>query len=631
MVDEIKARNEIVSVVEQYVRLEKRSGANFFGLCPFHSEDTPSFSVSPNKQIFYCFGCHKGGNVIQFVREVEKCSWPQAIQILAERAGIKLPEPDDEAYRRRAELHSAIQQIYLEAARYYYLNLTGDAGGVARQYLNQRGLGVGIARKFGLGYAPDEWDGLLRHLQSKGFTDPALLEKTGLFKHGKQSGLYDLFRHRLVFPILDVMNRVIAFGGRVLDNGQPKYINSPETAIYTKGKHLYGLNLAKNSREKQLVLVEGYMDAIAMHQAGIDYAVAILGTALTENQAQLLRKYTENVIVGFDADAAGQAAALRSLDLLTARGLKVTVLQVPEGKDPDEYIRRNGPERFRALIDQALPLLDFKLLVARRQHTVRDQLDILGFQDEACQILTREENGIVRELYAAKVAEILHTSPESVLREIDRRLQQSGPGRTAETGADQLRQQLQQRRTGSGGPGGLAAPAGAAGTAGQSGAPDADSPETSVADKASREEIYLLSLLAAEPTIYANLAELPQVTDFSAGTMRAVAAIVLDSLARGETVETSRLIELGEDRTIHHKPLTDLLARASMKLEETFQKQDLNVTASELIRKCRRQQLIVRRDQLARQADDRQDPAAAREAMATLLQIRRQIDDLRDR
>ncbi len=601
-----------MSVVGQYVRLEKRSGANLFGLCPFHAEDTPSFSVSPHKQIFYCFGCHKGGNVVQFVREIEKCSWTQALQILADRAGLKLPEPEDEAYRRRAELAASLQQVYLEAARFYYLNLTGEPGLIARQYLAQRGLTAGIARKFGLGYARDEWDSLLRHLHSKGYTDPGLLDKTGLFRRGKQGDLFDLFRHRLMFPIFDVMNRVIAFGGRVLDDSQPKYLNSPETAIYSKGKHLYGLNLAKSSREKRLIVVEGYMDAIAMHQAGVDNATAVLGTALTDSQAQLLRKYTETVIIGFDADAAGQAAALRSLDLLAARGLKVAVLQVPDGKDPDEYIRRHGPERFRALIDQALPLLDFKLEAARRQHVSHGQLDIIAFQDEACQILAQEDNAIIRELYAAKVADTLHASADSVLREVDRRRLQPSADRTA----DQLRQQLQQRT----------APGHAGNQAGQ---PDGhDQPDR---DIASREEIYLLSLLAAEPGLYTRLALQPEVSDFSEGSMQAVATVILDNLARGEPVDTAHLIELGEERLVHKRPLKDLLAQASMKLEETFPKHNPAGTAEHLVRRCRRQQLMIRRDRLARQADDRQDPEAARQAGRELLQIRQQIDELRDR
>ena len=406
VIEEIKASSELVSVVEQYVRLEKKTGQNFFGLCPFHSEDTPSFSVSPSKQIFYCFGCHKGGDVIRFIMEIEKCEYLPAIQLLAQRAGITLPEPDDEAYRLRSEKTKALQAINLEAARFYYQNLISTAGRDARAYLQKRQISAQTVRRFGLGCALADWDGLYRHLQNKGLADDVdLLLQSGLLRRGKSGNLYDLFRERLMFPILDVMGRVVAFGGRVYDDSVPKYINSPETPIYTKGRHLYGLNLAKSSKAGRLLMVEGYMDVIALYQAGIDYTVAALGTAMTENQARLLAKYSESVIIAFDADAAGQTAALRSLDILHQHGLKVTVLQVPEGKDPDEFIRNNGSERFQALIEQSLPLLDFKLLAARREHTHDGALDILAYQDEACDVLGKEENAIVRELYAGRLAD----------------------------------------------------------------------------------------------------------------------------------------------------------------------------------------------------------------------------------
>ena len=277
IVEEIRARNEIVSVVEQYVRLEKRSGANFFGLCPFHREDTPSFSVSPGKQIFYCFGCHKGGNVVNFIMEIEKCSYPESLRLLAERAGIEIPAADDEQERQRSELLASLYAIMLEAARYYYKVLQGPDGADARAYLTKRGILESTRRKFGLGCASGEWDGLYRHMQSKGFANADLLLKSGLFRKGRNDGFYDLFRGRLMFPIFDVLGRVVAFGGRVLDDSQPKYINSPETPLYTKGRHLYALNIAKSSRDKHLVIVEGYMDALSMHQAGIDCAVAALG------------------------------------------------------------------------------------------------------------------------------------------------------------------------------------------------------------------------------------------------------------------------------------------------------------------------------------------------------------------
>ena len=575
-IEEIKASSELVSVVEQYVRLEKKTGSNFFGLCPFHSEDTPSFSVSPSKQIFYCFGCHKGGDVIRFIMEIEKCSYPEAIRLLAERSGVAIPEPDDEAYRIRSEQTKALQAINLEAARYYYQNLVGDHGHEARAYLSKRGISVQTARRFGLGCALQEWDGLLRHLKMKNLADDeSLLLKSGLFRQGKNGGMYDLFRQRLMFPILDVMNRVIAFGGRVYDDSIPKYINSPETPLYTKGRHLYGLNLAKSSKSDKLLMVEGYMDAISLYQAGIDFVVAALGTALTDQQAFMLQKYTEEVIIAFDADAAGQAAALRSLDILHSKGVKVTVLQVPEGKDPDDFIRLHGPERFRGLIDRSLPLLDFKLLVARRSHTVSDQLDILAYQDEACEILASEENAIVRELYAGKLAQELKAMPETVLREIERRRVQPKSGAKK----DQLRQTLIQTR---------------------------QEHKTLERAPATKEEIFLLTILAEETGLYEKMDPKPQVSDFSEGPMQTVAKQALP-LAEQQTLNLSRLLEIAQDFAVMGQPLADLLARAGMKQEERFSHQKMSEAAGEMLKRQRRHLLRQEKEALARAIMEAED------------------------
>jgi DNA primase len=578
IIEEVKSRNELVSVVEQYVRLEKRTGANFFGLCPFHSEDTPSFSVSPSKQIYHCFGCKKGGDVIRFIMDIEKCAYPQAIQLLAERAGVQIPEPDDEVWRQRQELAKAFQAIYLEAARHYYRNLVGESGSLARAYLQKRALSPATCRRFGLGFAPEEWDSLLRQVTACGFTDEALLLKSGLFRRGKTGSLYDLFRNRLMFPIMDAMGKIIAFGGRVLDDSQPKYINSPETPIYSKGRHLYALNLAKSSQKHHLVIVEGYMDAIALHQAGVDQTVASLGTALTESQAQLLRKYTDEVIIAYDADAAGQAATLRSLDVLRQRDLKVSVLQVPDGKDPDEFIRRNGPERFAALIDKALPLLDYKLLVVRQKHSSGDQLDAVGYQEEAVHLLAQEDNAIVRELYAARLADEIRTAPETVQREIERRHDQPA-------GSETVRRQAAESRHDP-------SPA----------LPDASEP-------ISREELYLLGLLAAQPALLRSV--LPTAEDFSPGAIRTLAEAVLQRAAENR-LDPSVLIDLCADLTVRGRPLHELMARVSMRLEELFGNQDLEQAALQQLLRQRRFRLrcqidVLRHDLAQAQDDDEKD------------------------
>ncbi|HHX38137.1 MAG TPA: DNA primase, partial [Clostridiaceae bacterium] len=325
ILEEIKIKNDIVEVVEQYVNLTKKTGANYFGLCPFHNEKTPSFSVSPSKQLFYCFGCHKGGNVINFIQEIEKVPYGQAARILAERSQVRLPESGDEEQRQRDHLRQRIVMANTEAARHFYLNLRSAKGNEAVQYLKDRGISGRTIVSFGLGYATAGWQDLYDHLIDEGYTEDEL-RLTGLFRENKHGNLYDLFRERLMFPIIDTMGRIVAFGGRILDDSHPKYINSPETPVYHKGQILYGLNVAKRTQAKAFVLVEGYMDVLALHQAGFDQTVGVLGTALTQSQVRLLRRYRDRVIVGFDADEAGQQAVSRSFELLEQSNFHISVL-----------------------------------------------------------------------------------------------------------------------------------------------------------------------------------------------------------------------------------------------------------------------------------------------------------------
>ena len=594
VIEEVKAQNELVSVVEQYVRLDKRSSSNYFGLCPFHAEKTPSFSVSPSKQIYYCFGCHKGGDVIHFIMDIEKMSYPEAIRYLAERAGIQIPEPDDARWQEKQAQKKRLQTIYLEAARHYYRNLTGLSGERARAYLNRRSLSPATCKRFGLGYALDEWDGLLRHLNSLGYENTEELLQSGLFKSGKNNHLYDLFRNRLMFPIFDAMGRIIAFGGRVLDDSLPKYINSPETALYSKGRHLYAFNLAKNSKQDQLVVVEGYMDAIALHQAGFQQVVASLGTALTDSQAQLLRKYTEHVMIAYDADAAGQAATLRSLDILSKKGLKVTVLQVPDGQDPDSYIQNHGPERFHALMDRALPLLDYKLFSAQRESTVQGKLDPLLFQDKACSILAAQDNAIVRELYANNVAETLQASPEAVLAEIERR--RGRPDGDSNKKPHKAEQQDKE--------------------------PDRAKP----GEMATREEIYLMGLIAAEPSLIQTVGI--TVDDFSEGLMQDLAAELIKKANEG-TLTPSFLFDLCEGKTVRQRPLHDLMARVCMRLEDLFGQQDLAMAAAEQLWKQRIKRLRCRLDEIRCDLGGPCDPKQQADLKKELLTVTTRLTQLK--
>lgn len=420
LIEEIRLNNDIVDVVSEYVKLDKK-GKDYFGLCPFHKEKTPSFSVAPHKQIFYCFGCGKGGNVIQFVMNVENLDYVEAIKLLADRAKIQLPEDDGRKELEKSRLRQEILAINLEAAKYFYENLISANGEAARRYLASRGIKEQTIRKFGLGYSSAQWDGLYKHLSMKSFKDDLILT-SGLALKGRKGGLYDRFRNRIMFPIFDIRGNVIAFGGRVTDSSLPKYMNSPETPVYSKGKSLYALNFAKNSGEKRLLVVEGYMDVISLHQNGIINTVASLGTALTESQGRLLKKYSEEIIISYDADTAGQAAALRGLDLLNDIGCNVRVLVVPQGKDPDEYIRNNGADGFRRIMDSSLSLIEYKIKRLKEQIDISTTEGKIVFLNRIAAVLSKVDNSMEREMYAKKLSKEYEISEESLLTEIYKKI-----------------------------------------------------------------------------------------------------------------------------------------------------------------------------------------------------------------
>ncbi|NLU51613.1 MAG: DNA primase [Clostridiaceae bacterium] len=420
IIEEVRLRNDIVDVVSGYIKLE-RKGKSYFGLCPFHNEKSPSFCVEPTKQFFYCFGCNKGGSVIQFIMNIEHLEFVDALKFLADRAGIQLPEPEDSNEREKAKIRKDILEINREAARFFYSFLAGSEGLKAQAYLKSRGLAEGTIRQFGLGLSPNGWSTLTDHLLSKGASSDLLLA-SGLSVKSKNGGLIDRFRNRIMFPIFDIRGNVIGFGGRVIDGSGPKYVNSPDTPVYDKSRELYGLNFARKSKSKRLLLLEGYMDVISLHQAGIDYAVASLGTALTQMQAWILKKYSEEIIIAYDADSAGQRATLRGLDILEKAGCNVRVLIIPQGKDPDEYVRNYGPEKFKNLIEGAISLLDYKIRVRKNMHnldTVEDKLKLLN---SIADILAAHDNQIERELYSKSYAEQYGISLEALQSEIMKRM-----------------------------------------------------------------------------------------------------------------------------------------------------------------------------------------------------------------
>lgn len=404
LIEEIRLSNDIVDVVSEYVKLE-RKGKYLFGLCPFHNEKTPSFSVTPAMQIFNCFGCNRGGNVIHFIMNIENLDFVEAVKLLADRAGIQLPNEKDGKNKdnEKVKLVHQILEINKTAARYFYENVISSSGTNAIEYLKNRNVLRESIKKFGLGYSSPDKDALYKYLLNKGYSKK-LIAESGLIVKGRNDDYIDRFRDRLMFPIFNTRGNVIGFGGRVLGSSMPKYMNSPETIVYNKGRNLYGLNFARVSGERKLIIVEGYMDVISLHQSGIINSVASLGTALTESQGRLLRKYAEEIIVSFDADEAGKAATIRSLDLLSGLGCVVKVLNIPDGKDPDDFIRENGPEKFRELADNALSLVEYKISYIKREIDTRDAEGKIKFISKVAEVLSKLNSHVEIEIYCRKFA-----------------------------------------------------------------------------------------------------------------------------------------------------------------------------------------------------------------------------------
>lgn len=414
-IDELIARNPIEDVVGQYVTL-KRSGSNLFGLCPFHGEKTASFSVAPNKGIYYCFGCHKGGGAINFMMEVEGLSYPDAVRALAKRVGMEVPE--DEQYQSRYRAQERLWALMKEAGRFYHEQLYTKAGEACLAYVQKRGLSKPIVTRFGIGYAPDSWNALVDAMRKKGYTDQEMIDANLV---GEKNGrIYDRFRNRLMFPIIDVRGNVIGFGGRVLDNSTPKYINTTETLIFNKGKNLFGLNLAKKSKFPYLILVEGNIDVVTLHQYGFDNAVASLGTSLTEEQANLLSRYTEQVVLIYDGDAPGQKAAKRAIPILEKTGIEVKVLQIPDNMDPDDYLRKFGPDKFNMLLSDSSNRVEYQLNSIASKYNLAVDEERIKFIQEAAELISTLGSAVQREVYGHRVAEAGKISFDSMKMEVNK-------------------------------------------------------------------------------------------------------------------------------------------------------------------------------------------------------------------
>ena len=414
-IEELKERNDIVDVVSSYVALTKKSGASLFGLCPFHNEKTPSFSVSPGMQIYHCFGCGKGGSVVNFIMEIENLSYPDAVRFLAKRAGMEVPE---DTYDPRRGQRERMLQLNREAARFFRAQLLAPTGAAGQAYVKKRGI-VKMVNPFGLGFAPDSWQALTDAMTAKGYTHEELVA-AGLARVGKGGGLYDYFRNRLMFPVIDVRGNVIGFSGRILGDGEPKYLNSPDTLVYSKSRSLFALNLAKKSKSGYILLAEGNIDVVSLHQAGFDSAVASLGTSLTPDQARLMSRYTTEVIIAYDADAAGQKAAQRAIGILQPLDLKINVVKIPGAKDPDEFIQANGPDKFRQLIERSGNQTEYRLEETAAQFDLKTDDGRLGYLKAAAKLIASLPGSVEREIYGLRAAEKADVPKDAFMLEVEK-------------------------------------------------------------------------------------------------------------------------------------------------------------------------------------------------------------------
>ena len=415
VIEEIRMKNDIVDVVSGYVKLQKK-GSSYFGLCPFHNEKSPSFSVSPGKQIYYCFGCGAGGNVISFVMQYENYTFQEAVKFLAQKAGIQLPEAEySEETRKKENKRARLLQVNKEAATYFFHQLRSENGRAGWQYLKKRGLSDETIRKFGLGFANMTSNDLVKFLKSKGYEDEVIRD-AGLATFDEKFGFHDKFWNRVMFPIQDINHRVIGFGGRVMGDGKPKYLNSPETPVFDKSRNLYGLNIARTARKNQIILCDGYMDVITMHQAGFSQAVASLGTAFTEGQASLLKRYTDEVILSYDSDGAGVTAALRAISILKEAGMTGRVLNLEPYKDPDEFIKNCGQEAFQKRLDEAENTFFFEIRMLQKDYNMQDPESKTKFYREIARKLCGFSEEVERENYIQAVAQRYQISVENLRR-----------------------------------------------------------------------------------------------------------------------------------------------------------------------------------------------------------------------
>lgn len=561
LIEEIRTNNDIVDVISKYVTL-KRSGRNFFGLCPFHKEKSPSFAVSPDKQIFHCFGCGVGGNVIHFISKIEGLDFKDTLELLANRANIELPTLENSEDDKTARLKSKVYEINKIAAEFYHENLYKPTSKMAQEYIKKRKLDNRTLKAFLIGYAGN-FNELYLLLKQKGFTEEEMLASS-LVKRTDNGGYMDSFRKRLMFPIQDVRERVIAFGGRVLDDSKPKYINSPENIVYSKGRNLFGLNVAKKHDTKRIIIVEGYMDAISLYQRGITNVVASLGTAMTESQGRLLRRHSEQVILGYDADGAGQAAILRGMEILQNLGCDIRVLQIEGAKDPDEYVLKYGPERFQRCVDNSISLVEFKVKVLLKELNIENTNDKIKFLNEIAKILSKITNQIEREIYVDKIAREYKISKEAIYAEINKLIYKDNQG-SKKLEKKVITMELKEES------------------------------KTNISESTLKKEKLVIYLLINEYSkSYEKIVKLITLNDIQDETNRQILKKMYEEFQKGN-INTNQIVDWFQDENIISR-ITEIMA-------EDFEITDVNKAIDDLINVYEKQKLVNRRNEILKQLD----------------------------
>ena len=567
IIEEIRQNNDVVDIISQYVHLT-RKGRNYFGLCPFHNEKSPSFSVSPDRQIFHCFGCGVGGNVYTFLMKIEGITFKEALEQLAERANIQLPTLTSGADTAKEELKAKVYKVNEFTAEFYHQNLYKPNAKMAQEYVKKRKLNQETLEAYKIGFS-GKFDELYKALKQQGFGEKEILE-SGLVNKNDNGTYIDRYRNRLMFPICDARGKVIAFGGRVLDDSKPKYINSPENIVYSKGRHLFGLNVAKKYSSKKLLIVEGYMDVISLHQRGIENVVGALGTALTEQQGWLLRKSTEQVILGFDADGAGQTAVARSMEILQNMGCDMRVLQIEGAKYPDEFIVKFGEGRFKLAMENAISLVEFKVKNLRKDINLENAADKIKFLNEIAKILAKVENTIEREIYIEKIAKGYNISKEAIFAEVNKLIYSNSKGiQTLQEQNKPIRKVEQDKEE-----------------------------KISVNENLIKRENTIIALLIdANKNVFEKIKQNIKPEDFKDSINREIAQKLYEELEKQDS-NINKLIDTFDEETQNH---------ITMVMATDYEIENVEKAVDDILQKYKREKLDDRKQEILKQLETEQD------------------------